>query len=207
MEDPRRAQWRNKLPAWMRELPFFTRVAPEPDPTHQLIKREELTTLLTAHGIAPTSKAAERLDKDIAFLEHELLRLYRNRDHNAKLQQKRYRSNQIGYTILAMAAAISGSFQALALAAAPSWMPWIAFAETVIALLAVFLATISGREAPLPSWLSDRRRAEHMRREYFHFLLNLPPYSGLDDINRRLTLSRRAADINRGVYPDEPALT
>lgn len=207
MEDPRRTSLRNKLPAWMQEFPYFMRVPREPDPTHQLIKPHELAGLLTAHGILPESQAAERLNKDIAFLEIELLRLYRTRDHNAKLQQKRYRANQIGYTILAMLAAIFGSFQALALAAAPGWMPWIAFGETVIALMAVFLANISGQESPLPLWLSDRRRAEHMRREYFHFLLNLPPYSGLSDIERRKALSRRAADVNRGVYPDEPALT
>jgi hypothetical protein len=69
--------------------------------------------------------------------------------------------------------------------------------------LVIFLATISGRSAPLPNWLNNRRRAEHLRREYFRFLMHLPPYDEPVVYKRQELLSERAADINRGVNPDD----
>jgi hypothetical protein len=72
-----------------------------------------------------------------------------------------------------------------------------------VALLATFLATISGRESPLPIWLNNRRRAEQLRREYFRYLMNLPPYDSIEGYQRQMAASRRAADINRGVFPEE----
>ncbi|MCA9905055.1 MAG: DUF4231 domain-containing protein, partial [Anaerolineae bacterium] len=162
--------------------------------------------VLEKKGIKFDSPEGQRIQADIDFLGEELMRLYRDRDHNAAMQQNRYRLYQIGFTFLAMFAAVLGSFQSLALASYPRLMPLVALFETVVALGAVYLATISGREPPLPLWLRDRRRAEQMRREYFRFMLNLAPYDVMDVIKRQQTLSTRVADINRGDFPEEPGI-
>ncbi|MBK8029541.1 MAG: DUF4231 domain-containing protein [Chloroflexi bacterium] len=81
-------------------------------------------------------------------------------------------------------------------------IPFVALFETIVALLGIFLTTISGREPPLQLWLSHRRRAEQLRREYFRYLFRLPPYDRLVGVERGLKLSERAADINRGVFPE-----
>jgi hypothetical protein len=142
------------------------------------------------------------------FLDHELLRLFRERDHLAKLQQNRYRLYQIWFLVLAATAAMFGSFQALALSVNSRWMLVWSFMETLVALLSVFLATISGREPPLPIWLSNRRRAEQLRREYFRYLMNLSPYDEIpNEQDRQLRLSENAANINRGDFPSETGLT
>jgi hypothetical protein len=69
-------------------------------------------------------------------------------------------------------------------------------------LMTTYLASVSGREAPLPIWLENRRRAEHLRRDYFRYLMNLTPYDNLEGYDRRRLLSMRAANINRGFFPD-----
>ncbi|MCC6612492.1 MAG: DUF4231 domain-containing protein [Anaerolineae bacterium] len=191
---------------WWNALPKLDFKPHKPNPNYQLIDPERLTDLFKANGIAPDSLEAMRIKADINFMNEELLRLYRERDHNAALQQNRYRLYQIGFTFLAMLAAVLGSLQSLALASYPRLMPFVALLETIVALGAVYLATISGREPPLPLWLRDRRRAEQMRREYFRYLLNLAPYEGLDVVKRQQTLSSRAADINRGDFPEEPGI-
>jgi hypothetical protein len=133
------------------------------------------------------------------YLDKELLRLFRERDYEAKQQQNRYRVYQLGYIGLAAAATLIGSLVAVA---PRDMVPILAFLETLIALLTTYLATISGREQPLPLYLSNRRRAEHLRREYFRFLMDMPPYDTLDGYDRHRTLSMRAADINRGFFPE-----
>lgn len=188
-----RAHW----PHWARQLP--RRSFPDnPRADYQLIDRQKMRALLKDAD----PEALRRLDADIDFLDHELLRLFRQRDHQAAFQQNRYRLYQIGFIVLATFATLIGSLQALTLGSVPDWVPLLAFIETLIALGTTYLATISGRESPLPMWLSNRRRAEHLRREYFRFLMNIPPYNDLDAIQRRLMLSQRAAEINRGFYPE-----
>ena len=148
--------------------------------------------------------AIKRIETDMQFLEAELLRLFRDRDYEASMQQNRYRLVQIGYIVLAALATLFGSLQALALNSADNrLLPWMAFAETLVALIVTFLATVSGREPPLPLYLTNRRRAESLRREYFRYLMNLPPYDSVEGPQRRVMLSSRSADINRGVFPDE----
>lgn len=192
--------------SWWRALPKLNFQPRKPDPTYELIDRAKLAQLFQKKGIAPDSREALRIQADLNFLNEELMRLYRDRDHNAALHQNRYRLYQIGFTFLAMFAAVLGSLQSLALASYPRLMPFIALLETIVALGAVYLATISGREPPLPLWLRDRRRSEQMRREYFRYLLNLAPYEGMDVVSRQQALSSRAADINRGDFPEEPGI-
>jgi hypothetical protein len=192
---------REHWPAWMQDLPYL-RFRPEvPDIAAPLVAPDELDALLKDAD----PQAAARIRQDVKFLEYELLRLFRQRDHTAKKQQNRYRKYQLGYIMLAALATLIGSCQAIALSSSPESMPVWAFGETVVALVATFLATIGGREAPMPVWLTNRRRAEQLRREYFRFLANLPPYDGLEGYRRSMLLSRRAAEINRGEDPREPA--
>jgi hypothetical protein len=195
---------RRRAPAWIRQLPKMNFQPAEPDPKYELIDREEVRQVLG--DVRPEIRA--RIEADIEFLDYELLRLFRHRDHRAKKQQNRYRLNQIVYLVLATVATALGSAQAIALSSAPETMPIYSFAETVVALIATYLATTSGRESPFTDWLSSRRRAEQLRREYFRYLTHLPPYDQFkhDDYERKLLLSKRAADINRGVYPEEPVL-
>ncbi len=197
---------------WMKDLPRL-RFPDKPDMHYELIAPARLDVLLKDADPA----AVKQIKEDIAFLNEEMIRLFRERDHNAKREQNLYRAYQISYLALAGFATALGSLQAVLLLSRPNLMPWIAFGETMVALLATFLATISGREPPMPRWLENRRRAEQLRREYFRFLVNLAPYDqepspeeiaqGFDhDIKRKMLLSERAADINRGVYPGEPNL-
>lgn len=191
--------FRAKWPEWARQLPRL-RFPDQPNPNFQLIDREQMRRLLTSKGASP--EAIKRLEEDLDFLDHELVRLFRERDHGASQNQNLYRLYQLAFMGLAALATLIGAFQALALADNPNIVPLFALLETIIALLTTYLATISGREAPLPLWLSNRRRAEYLRRECFRYLMDLAPYDEVDGYQRRLLLSSRAANISRGVYPD-----
>lgn len=191
--------FRQGWPEWIKELPQWPSFKPpKPDLTKQLINPDELRELLKDY---PDELA--KIEEDIKFMDHELLRLFLQRDHEAKYQQNRYRLYQISYLVLAAVAGALGAAQVLALAGNPDSVPVWSAAETIVALLVIFLATISGRAAPLPVWLANRRRAEQLRREYFRFLMHLPPYDEAVLYRRQELLSERAADINRGVNPDE----
>jgi hypothetical protein len=191
--------WRDRLPAIIQQMPFppFTHVPEEPNQNYQLIDQEDLQEL--AESDPRFHKPV--IDRDIDFMDYELLRLFRKRDHDAKKQQVRYQRFQILYLTLAGLAGLVGSLQALTFDSNPDLMPVYSFIETLIALLAVFLATISGRQSPMQLWLKHRQRAEALRREYFRYLTRVPPYDTGPDYAQKLLLSRRAADINRGVDP------
>jgi len=188
--------FRHGWAAWLKQMPQMT--FPPPDPNFVIIKPEQVDQILA--GKDP--KAIQQIKEDIAFLDKELVRLFRDRDYEAKYQQNRYRVIQIAYTSLATLATLIGSLLALVLNSSPNLVPWLAFAETVVALLTTYIATVSGREPPLPLWLENRRKAEHLRREYFRYLMNLEPYDDLDGYRRRQQLSERAANINRGFFPE-----
>jgi hypothetical protein len=189
--------FRQNAPAWVKQLPQWR--FPPPKEEFELIKTAELEKVLAD----AEPQARQQIMEDIHFLDHELLRLFRERDYNASRQQNRYRLLQLGYMVLAALAALVGSFQALTLIDNPQATAIFAFIETVVAALVTFLATISGRESPMNQWLLNRRRAEYLRREYFRYLLNLPPYNALSGYQRRMELSERAANINRGFFPDK----
>jgi hypothetical protein len=192
---------RDNWPEWMKELPRWNFKPDEPDIQAPLIKPEELEEVLKESD----PEVVARIKADIHFMDYELLRLFRQRDYEAKKQQNRYRKFQLLFVVLAALATFIGSLQALALSSNPRIMPIFAFSETLVALSATYLATISGREAPMPLWLANRRRAEQMRREYFRYILNLAPYDSAEGYKRQMMLSKRAADINRGVFPEETA--
>lgn len=215
--DPRR-RW----PAWAKQLPYFK--LPPPDPNFSLVPKEEALDLLrpdpskvtdsTAAAAYPpfraTDKTIRAIESDLDLLEREVLRLFRERDLEAKVQQNRYRLYQISFIVLSAVATAIGSLLALALTQQPpTWVPVLGFAETVVALLATFLAQISGRESPFMLWLENRRAAEGLRREYFRYLMRLPPYDNeaMQPYERRLLLAERAALINRGTSPDDRAAT
>jgi hypothetical protein len=191
------AGFRQNWPAWMKQLPRWS-FPKEPNPNYQLIDRQKLRE----HLAKLDAESVKRIEEDLDFLDHELLRLFRDRDFQASQSQNMYRLYQIGFMLLAGGAALIGSLQALALNNSPDAVPIFSLLETIVALVTTYLATISGREPPLPLWLQNRRRAENLRREYFRYLMNMPPYDVLDGYKRRMTLSQRAADINRGVYPE-----
>lgn len=195
-----RGGWRAAMPAFIQELPYL-RFSNAPNPQFRLIEQKHIDAIKALYP-----EATARIDADIAFMDYELLRLFVERDFEAKRNQNRYRVYQLMFLALATFATLIGSFQALALNSSPDWLPIWAFLETIIALVATFVATISGREPPLPRWLDNRRRAEQLRREYFRFLMNLPPYDALTGYKRQVELSRRAADINRGMFPEEPTV-
>jgi hypothetical protein len=191
--------FRKGWPIWAKQFPRFK--FPPPNADFELIDPARLDDVLK--GSDPQMEAA--IKEDIQFLEHELLRFFRDRDYEASKEQNQYRLYQLGYISLAALATLIGSLQALSLSSKPELVPFFAFLETLIALIATFLATISGREPPLPLWLTNRRRAESLRREYFRYLMNMPPYDGVAGFERRRLLSTRAADINRGVFPPDEA--
>jgi hypothetical protein len=190
--------FREGWPAWVKQLPQIR--FSKPDETFQLINPQALDELLKKSNADPEN--VTRIKEDIGFLDHELLRLFRERDYNAKYQQNRYRMYQLMYMVLAAVATVIGSIIALELRSNPGSVPWWAFAETCVALVTTYLASVSGREPPLSLWLENRRRAEALRREYFRFLMNLEPYEGLEAYERRRQLALRAANINRGIFPD-----
>jgi hypothetical protein len=215
--DPRR-RW----PAWAKQLPYFK--LPPPDPNFSLVPKQEALELLRPDPSKVTSSAAaaayppfqatdrtlRAIESDLDLLEREVLQLFRERDLEAKLQQNRYRLYQISFILLSATATAIGSLLALALTQQPpTWVPILGFAETVVALLATFLAQISGRESPFLLWLENRRAAESLRREYFRYLVRLPPYDNpsLQPYERRVLLAERAALINRGTSPDDRAST
>jgi len=197
-----RVDFRKHLPVWIQELPQFGKFQPaEPDPNYQLLNKKDLEELLKD---MPEQVRKEIFD-DIDFMDYELLRLFRERDHQAKFNQNRYRRRQILFLVLAVAATLIGSFQVVALNTSPDIMPVFAFLETLVALLTAFLASIGGRQSPQELWLTNRRRAEQMRREYFRYLTRMPPYDEVTGYQRRMLFAQRAADINRGMYPQEAA--
>jgi hypothetical protein len=200
-ENPRIASmgkhnFRKGLPEWMRQLPI---IRLKYDDEFRLIDPVELEAYLQSVD----ANTRKRIEEDIKTLETELLWMFRDRDFQAKQQQNRYRSYQLGYMLLASIATIIGALQVITLNALPSWLPWFAFAETIVALFTTFIATVQGSRPPLQLWLLNRRRTEYLRREYFRFLADAPPYDGLRDTDRRRMLARRAADINRGVDPED----
>ncbi|MDL5054579.1 DUF4231 domain-containing protein [Oscillatoria laete-virens NRMC-F 0139] len=188
------------LPAWVRELPQWGRFRPErPDTTFQLLQPDLLEAMLKKYS--PEVQA--RIREDIVSLDQEILRYFRGLDHAAKFNQNRYRKFQLLYIILATLATGFGAGQALALYSSPSTAPIWGGLEVAVAAVVTFLATIAAPENPLENWMKNRKRAEQLRREYFRYLANLAPYDTLDDVTRQLTMARRAADINRGVDPDD----
>lgn len=192
-------RFRKGMPEWIRQLPIIN-LRYEDD--FRLIDPDELEkSLESVEGLDEATKT--HILEDMAVLEKELLWMFRERDYQAKVEQNRYRGFQLSYMLLASLATFIGSLQVITLNDFPGWLPWFAFLETIVALFTTFIATIQGNRPPLQSWLLNRRRAEYLRREYFRFIADIEPYDKLEDADRRRMLARRAADINRGVDPQD----
>jgi hypothetical protein len=192
---------RQRWAAWAQELPYLR--LPPSRRDFMLIDRIAMHQVLA--GADP--RAIEAIEKDLDLLERDLMPYFRDLDRESSIQQNRYRLYQVAYIVLAMFATIVGSLIAIALREnPPRWVPLLAFLETVIALSTAFLATISGRESAMPTWLNNRRRAESLRREFFRFLMDLPPYDALEGYRRRMLLAERAALINRGDNPTDSVM-
>lgn len=207
-----RQWWRRYAPIIIQELPLFA-INRLPVADYRFISDCDVLALLEDEMIFPVGMAnreatqdyvCRHLTEQLGILDDKLMRLFRQLDHQAKFQQNRYRKLQLVFIFLATVATALGGIQALALSASPADVPLFAFLETIVALSVTFLAALTGREPPLSQWLNNRRKAEQMRREFFRFLLDLPPYQMLNSDTRQMLLQKRVADINRGVYPDEP---
>ncbi|MBK8137877.1 MAG: DUF4231 domain-containing protein [Chloroflexi bacterium] len=193
-------KYRTWLPAWWRQLPRFFGFN-EFRNDFELLDPRQLKELLASCDAV----VAARIERDIEVLDHEVLRLFRRLDHEAAKQQNRYRRVQLEFALLALVATVLGSIMALTLETTPSLTPWLGLAETVIALLTSFIVALTSDEPPQQLWLQNRLRAEFLRREYFRYLMRLMPYDGLDDdFDRESLLAKRAADINRGFFPELP---
>ncbi|MCB9455425.1 MAG: DUF4231 domain-containing protein [Anaerolineaceae bacterium] len=191
----RRSRW----PAWAQFLPLFN-FPDSPNYNFSLILRDWIPEILQKHGLN-NPQIQNSILEDLDFLDYELQRLFRERDFAAKRSQNDNRMAQVLFMFLAMIATLIGSLQALALTGNPEWMPYFAFAETLVALLTTYIATTRGRKDHGQSWYSNRARAEFLRREFFRYLMRIDPYSALSPVERRSLLSLRAAEINRGTFP------
>lgn len=191
-----RSPARSWVPLWLRQFPVF-RFQPF-EPTFQLLNAAQLDKILAKSDPAARAK----VKRDVEYLEHEVLRLFRERDYEASFHQNRYRLFQLAYMVLALAATIVGSMLALSLESAPHLTPILGAIEAIIAGFTTFFATLSTDEPPQQLWLQNRLRAEFLRREYFRYLMNLAPYSDLSEFDREQELAYRAANINRGVFPE-----
>jgi hypothetical protein len=192
-------QFRKGWPGWIQEMPRLS--FPPPDENFQLIKEADLREVLKDSDPAIVDEMVAKLRE----IDHEIMRLFRERDFEASQQQNSYRLYQLGYMFLATAATFFGSTQALAFGSNPDLVATFAFLQTIISALAVFLSFISTREPPLPRWMEHRRRAEFLRREYFRYLMGLPPYSDptLKPHELKRELGVRAAKANNGSFPAE----
>jgi hypothetical protein len=170
------------------------------DENYHLLSREDIKQIASEMKLSP--EVLGSFEENLNFLEKEIEPMFRERDYEASKARNNYQLTQLGFVILSILAALIGSFILLSVNDAPDITPYLAFGETVVALLITYLATISGRTAPMAAWYSNRRRAEQLRREYFRFLMHVEPYSNYDGFQRRRLLSRRAADINRGLDID-----
>ncbi|MBE2268787.1 MAG: DUF4231 domain-containing protein [Anaerolinea sp.] len=195
---PTVSQYGGKRSAFLKELPFFGRF-PRPDPSFALISEWQLEDLFNQNDIPPDVQ--EKIRADLRFLDAELMPAFRERDYQAKLSQNRVRSSPLIYSLIGTLEIMMAILVASSLDSNPALVPIWAFIGTVLAVTAITLITVSNREAPVRMWLTNRARAEALRREHFRYLLNLAPYDRVQGYQRRALLSRRAAQINRGVAP------
>jgi len=187
-----------KAPEWRRRFPKL-----KADPIKndfQLLDPARLEEMLKTLNPA----AADRFRKDIQFLEQPLLRLFRERDHEAYVHQNTHRLFQLSFIILSVIATVVGAFLTLTLTSNATVAALLGVTEAIIASATAALASLQGNRPPQALWLQNRLRAEYLRREYFRYLMNLEPYTSLDEVQRRRMLEMRAAEINMGMLPETP---
>ncbi len=177
----------------------------EPDPNFKLVSDEMLEQLTQEFRLSPAAMA--RIRQDLGHLDHELLRYFRETDHAAKKFQNGFRLYNVRILILAAVATMIGAFQAISLSIDPSLLLVLGAAETIVALYTVYVVNTRSQDASLDDWLKNRRQSEQLRREFFRYLLYLPPYmEGELEYERKRKLSRRAASIYADQFPEEPSI-
>jgi len=136
-----------------------------------------------------------------------VLRLFREVDAKAKQSQIEHRRYQLMYILLGVLATLIGSLLTLTLNSEPIIPALLGFLEMIIAAITTLLSMVSnaGNESPFQRWMQNRLRAEYLRREYFRYLMNLQPYTDLEDTRREAALEQRAAAIYGGIFPDTPS--
>lgn len=184
-------------PAWARDFPQL-RFPQQPDRNYQLISAEKLKEVFDSMNASVETRA--RIQADLQHMDYNLLRLFKDRDYEAKYHQNRYRLYQIMYIVLALSATIIASLQAMFQANDHNVATVLAGLAGFVALAASAIAYIGDRRPSFMLWMEERRSAEHLRREYYRYLLNLPPYTTLSPIERKLKLASRAAQISGGTY-------
>ena len=191
--------FRQYMPEWVRQLPKLR--FPPADEHFQLLEEAKFRSVL--QGVDST--IVEEIVQDLKEIDHDIMRQFRERDYEASQQQNAYRLYQLGYMFLATAATFFGSAQALSFGSNPDIVALFALLQTIISGLAVFLSFISTREPPLPRWMENRRKAEFLRREYFRYLVGLPPYDNpnLKPHERKRELGLRAAKAINEAFPIE----
>lgn len=151
--------------------------------------------------------AIARIKADLVHLDHELLRYFRETDHAAKKYQNGFRLYNVRILILSTAATLVGAMQAISLGFSASWLLYLGAAETILALYTVYVANTRSQDASLDDWLKNRRQSEQLRREFFRYLLYLPPYFEDEvEYERKRKLARRAAAIYADQFPEEPSI-
>jgi len=197
------ASLQKRMPAWMKQLPERN-IPTTPDPTFQLINDKMLDNIQRIHQLDATS--IQRIKDDRKFMETELMRYFRELDADAKVKQNNYRLYQIRILVLATIATLVGSLQAVSLDN-ESALRFFGLLEGIVALFAVFIIQTRGTDSTLPGWLTARKKAEQLRREYFRFMLRLPPYDReMQVYDLKLKLSSRAAEIYNDQDPEEPSI-
>ncbi len=203
-EQNERFAWLKRYqPIWMTQLP--KRNLPRtPDPNFQLISDKRLDHIQRIHQLDVAT--IDRIKADREFMETELMRYFRELDTEAKVKQNSYRLYQIRILMLASAATLVGSLQAISVDNQAA-LQIFGMGEALIALFTVFIIQTRGTDATLPGWLSARKKAEQLRREYFRFMLRLPPYDiSMQQYDLKLKLSSRAAEIYNDQNPEEPSI-
>lgn len=184
---------RRNLPEWVRMLPRIRFRQQNLD--FQLINKHILQQLLK--DVRPD--IVWRVSEDVEFAETELLRLFRQRDFNAAYHLNRFHLTELLAVILVLTLVIIGSFTLWTTITNPAMGVVLAFVSTVITLLLVYLLAVRGQEPAYPIYMSNRIRAEFLRREYFRYLIGLPPYHlSNEGVERKRTFAMRVADMNRG---------
>lgn len=186
------------VPEWRRRFPKLR--TPPINTKFQLIDPDRLEEILKGMN----QPAADRFRKDIQFLEQPLLRLFRERDHEAYVNQNTHRLFQLSFIGLSVLATLVGALLTLSLTSNATFSAFLGFIEAVIAAVTAALAALQGNRPPQALWLQNRLRAEYLRREYYRYLMNLEPYTSLEEVQRRRMLEMRAAEINMGVFPETP---
>jgi hypothetical protein len=190
--------YREGWPQWMRDLPKL-RFPPEPMIPFTLIEPDDQHEIEKDYG----AEEIHVWKHDMDLLEQRLMRHFRTLNYQAAYHQNRYRVLQIMFMFLAFLATLVGSLLALSLNTNPHLVPILGLVDTILALITTYVATVGYRVDSHAAWLENRNRAEQLRREYFRFLLNLPPYDEKDGYERDSLLAQRAARIRVGEVLEE----